>query len=197
LPLGSYVIDWTGRAVENFVTSMKPTASFVIKRNAKAAYWIWGVCAGLLGLDISLVLSLGKENQAIYAILPTTLIVAGVLAALAWKMNRITFEISERGLEVHEPVCGKFISRELLDLDRARIVDLRSEEELRPKFKLIGTAVPGYGAGWFKLKNGEKALVFVSSESDVVHLPTRDGYSVLLSAEDNRGLLAALREGRG
>ncbi len=176
---------------------MKPGSSFLIKRNAKAAYWIWGACAGLLGLDLSVVLSTGSDNRAIYAILPTTLIVASVLGALAWKMNKITFEVSERGLEVHEPVCGKFISRELLDLDKAQIVDLNSESNLKPSLKLIGTAVPGYGAGWFKLKNGEKALVFVSAERDVVYIPTRDGYSVLLSAQDNPGLLQALRAPQG
>jgi len=44
-----------------------------------------------------------------------------------------------------------------------------------------GTGLPGYSAGWFRLRNGEKALCFLTDRSRLAYVPTRAGFSVLLS----------------
>jgi hypothetical protein len=46
----------------------------------------------------------------------------------------------------------------------------------------------------FKLSNGEKALLFVTDRSRLVYVPTREGYSVLLSATQPNELLKAMDE---
>ena len=56
----------------------------------------------------------------------------------------------------------------------------------------MGTGLPGYLAGWFKLQNGEKALLYVTYTSSVVRIPTRNGYQVLLSVQDPHRFLEAL-----
>ena len=48
----------------------------------------------------------------------------------------------------------------------------------------MGTAVDGYRAGWFDLKNGERALLYMTDPSRVVCLPTTDGYMLMLSVQD-------------
>jgi hypothetical protein len=50
--------------------------------------------------------------------------------------------------------------------------------------RTVGTALPGYRSGWFRLANGEKALVYVTDPSRVVYVPTTDGYSLLLSVAE-------------
>jgi hypothetical protein len=56
----------------------------------------------------------------------------------------------------------------------------------------MGTGLPGYQAGWFRLRNGEKALVYLTDRRRAVYVPTTAGYDVLLSPEDPDGFLRAL-----
>ena len=48
--------------------------------------------------------------------------------------------------------------------------------------------------GWFTLKNNEKALVFLTSPSKVVYLPTTEGFSLLLSIEKAGDFVRELQE---
>jgi hypothetical protein len=66
--------------------------------------------------------------------------------------------------------------------------------QYQPKWRTNGTAIPGYRAGWFKLRNGEKALMFVTETTDVVYLPTREGYSVLMSVTNPDEFLQFLQQ---
>jgi phosphosulfolactate phosphohydrolase-like enzyme len=47
--------------------------------------------------------------------------------------------------------------------------------------------------GWFKLKNKEKALVFVTDKSHIVYVPTTKGYSVMMSVLDADTFAASIR----
>jgi hypothetical protein len=48
--------------------------------------------------------------------------------------------------------------------------------------------------GWFRLKNGETALLYVTDESTVTYLPTTEHDVLLLSVENADAFLQALRE---
>ena len=72
-------------------------------------------------------------------------------------------------------------------------VDLQRSSEYVPRWRTNGTGLPGYQAGWFKLANGEKALVFVTDPRRVVRVPTTEGFTVLLSVENPEDFLASLR----
>ena len=78
-------------------------------------------------------------------------------------------------------------------VEDARALDLGRERQYRPKWKTNGSGLPGYQAGWFKLRNGEKSLLFVTDRSRVVYVPTRDGYSVMLSVTHPEQFLESLR----
>ena len=64
---------------------------------------------------------------------------------------------------------------------------------LQPKWRRIGTALPGYQAGWFRLRNGEKALLYLTDRTRAVYIPTTAGYSLLLSPADPDAYLSRLR----
>jgi len=74
-----------------------------------------------------------------------------------------------------------------------RAEGLREEGELRPKWRRMGTGLPGYQAGWFRLRNGEKALLYLTDRTRAVYIPTTAGYSLLLSPADPDGFLSQLR----
>ena len=103
------------------------------------------------------------------------------------------FEVAEDGLRLRGDFYGRFIPREeLVPLD-ARRVDFGASPELTPARRTWGTGLPGYQSGWFRLANGEKALLYLTDRSRAVHVPTTAGYSLLLSPADPDGFLAALR----
>ena len=71
------------------------------------------------------------------------------------------------------------------------------EPELRPRWRTNGVAIPGYQSGWFKLRNGERALLFVRDKRRVVYVPTSEGYSLLVSVDEPERVAAQLRQSGG
>jgi hypothetical protein len=61
----------------------------------------------------------------------------------------------------------------------------------------MGTGLPGFSAGWFRLRNGNKALVYLTDGSRAVYIPTRNGYDVLLSPQQPDAMLVELRRRAG
>lgn len=115
---------------------------------------------------------------------------------LAYSARNARFEVSPRGVRLVGDLWGRTIPWEVIDLNGARALDLRADAEYRLKRRTMGTGLPGYGAGWFRLRNGEKALAYVTDHGRVAYIPTRDGYSLLLSLEAPDAFLRALEEAK-
>jgi len=106
-----------------------------------------------------------------------------ILGASVRGARSTTFELSDEGLRVRGDVYGRLIpSSEIRGADAAH-VDI-ADGPFRLTARTIGTALPGYRSGWFRLANGEKALVYVTDPTRVVHVPTTAGYSLLLSVAE-------------
>jgi hypothetical protein len=120
----------------------------------------------------------------------------GLFGYLAWSTRHTTFEVSAEGLRLRGDLWGRTLPLAELELDRARRLDPATDSDLRPRRRTMGTSVPGYSGGWFRLQNGEKALVYLTDPSRAVHLPTRGGFCLVLSPSDPDGFLAALRRRR-
>ncbi len=111
-------------------------------------------------------------------------VVVGLLIASARGSRSSSFEVSAEGLRLRGDVWGRLIPASALRGADARVVNLTEATELRPSLRVGGTAVPGYQSGWYRLKNGEKALLYVTNKERAVYVPTTKGYSLLLSPQD-------------
>lgn len=120
----------------------------------------------------------------------TVAIGAVAFATTGARMSR--FEVSSDGLRLRGDLYGRLIPLRELRIDQARRVRLDADSDLAPRRRTMGTGMPGYQAGWFRLKNGEKALLYLTDRSRAVYVPTTDGYSVLLSPADPDAFLRAL-----
>lgn len=80
-----------------------------------------------------------------------------------------------------------------LDIAAARILDLANDAALKPRLKTFGTAMPGYRAGHFRLRNRSRAFVLLTDTTKVLALPERSGRMLLLSLERPQALLDALK----
>jgi uncharacterized membrane protein YccC len=113
------------------------------------------------------------------------------IALLGSRMAR--FEVSAEGLRLRGDLYGRFIPGAQLRRAEIRRIDLATSPELAPRLRTLGTGLPGYQAGWFRLRNGEKALLYLTDRGRAVYVPTTAGYSVLVSPENPDEFVAALR----
>jgi len=118
---------------------------------------------------------------------------AAMFGYFALASRSAQFELSANGLAIRSAVYGRTLAASALLPEQATVVDLRSDRELQPTLRTNGIGMPGYAAGWFRLRKGEKALLFVTDPSRVVYLPTREGYSVLLSVTEPERFIEALK----
>jgi hypothetical protein len=114
-----------------------------------------------------------------------------VIAVLTWPRS-LQVELGPEQLEIRGSVYGRRVPLSELELDGARVVDLTQASPLQLGFRSNGINLPGYSVGWFNLKNGERALTFVTDRKNVVYLPTRNRYALLLSVANPEAFLAAL-----
>ena len=109
------------------------------------------------------------ESRYLWFLIPVVVILVGAIALVATSVrgaHASRFEIRPDGLRLEGDWYGRFIPKTQLRVDLARRVDLGYQEELRPRWRRLGTGLPGYQAGWFRLRNGEKALLYLTDRYD-------------------------------
>jgi hypothetical protein len=114
-------------------------------------------------------------------------ILLGVIAMLAmfgYQARHASFTVNGDGLNISPGLYSRFIPKEDIDTAGVRVINLNAETAYKPRWRVNGAGLTGYSAGWFKLQNKEKALLFVTDRTRVVYIPTTDNYSVMLSVKD-------------
>lgn len=119
-------------------------------------------------------------------------LVGAILGASINGARSSTFEVSSEGLRIRGDWYGRVIPASRLVPGTARRVDLALSPELTPGRRTMGTGLPGYQAGWFRLRNGDRALLYLTDRSKAVYVQTTDGYGVMLSPSEPEKLVAAL-----
>lgn len=125
-----------------------------------------------------------------------SLVLVGVLVLmvwLAWSMQHVRFTVSSEGLRLQGDLYGRLIPLKSLKLDEAVVTNLNTDKEHQPKWRTMGTGLPSYAAGWFKLRNGTKGLLYVTDRTRIARIPTTEGYTVMLSVAEPRALIDALK----
>jgi hypothetical protein len=115
------------------------------------------------------------------------------LAYTAYSARYSRIEVSAEHLKLVGDFWARSIPLESIRVEHAEVVDLTQESNYTPRRRTLGTGMPGYASGWFRLANSEKALVYLTRRESVVYLPTALGYSLLLSADRPQELLATLQ----
>lgn len=109
------------------------------------------------------------------------LLMVGMFAWFAYSSRNLRFEVSDEGLRISGGMYGRTIPASSLVVDGAKVLHLGRDCQYQLRWRTNGAGLPGYAAGWFKLRNGEKSLCFVTDQRRIVYVPTTDGYSVMMS----------------
>ena len=122
------------------------------------------------------------------------ILLLGLFAFMGYSIRNTKFEVSEPGLRIRGGLYGRFIPKENLVDQSVKIINLNQQKEYQPRLRTNGVGLPGYSEGWFKLRNDEKALLFVTDRSNVVYIPTNQNYSVLLSVSNTEEFYQATKQ---
>ena len=138
--------------------------------------------------------------KPIWLLAAICLLLSMILLALAYtgySSRHSRIEVGDGQLRLVGDFWGRSIPVQSLQLEQSAVLDLRASSEYASRRRTLGTGLPGYASGWFRLHSGEKALVYLTDRESVIYLPTSLGYSLLLSADRPRELLAALHSEAG
>ena len=119
-----------------------------------------------------------------------------LLLAVAVSSRSARVEVGPTGLHIRSPLYGRTIAWSSILADDARVVNLKIEKQFAPSWRTNGIGLPGYAAGWFRLKNGQKALAFITDYARVVLISTPD-YAILVSVADAEALVTAVKRWAG
>jgi len=104
------------------------------------------------------------------------------------------FIVSPEGLRITGTLYGRTIPKDQLLIQMIKSLNLKTDDQFRPKWRTNGIGLPQYQAGWFKLNNGEKALLFLTDKNNVVYIPTKLKYSILISVPDTSIFIDSLKK---
>ena len=131
----------------------------------------------------------GSALLTLLLLLPAAIL--AVLAVLFWP-RPLRVEVTPAELKVSGSIYGRTLQRSDLETANARVVDLGREPSLTPVLRSNGVGLANYRVGWFRLKNGQRALCFLTRTDSVLYLPTNQSFVLLLSTSEPERLLNAL-----
>lgn len=120
--------------------------------------------------------------------------IAALFTYFGYSARNTKFVISQQGLRIKNCLYGRNIPKDSLIAKDIQIVDLIHDSAYRPTIRTNGVGLPGYAEGWFRLSNKEKALLFLTKKTGVVYMPTKSGYSVLLSTAEPKQFLETAQQ---
>jgi hypothetical protein len=134
-------------------------------------------------------LSSGEAHEQIPAVVGIVAIALALVGIVVAAVGRRSLVLSESALTVRAGFYTRRVSRASLKVGGGVVGSLFDHREYAPRWRTNGIRVPGFQAGWFRLVNGEKALVLLTDPRVVTYLPTTKGYALVVSTSD---LLPAL-----
>jgi len=116
-----------------------------------------------------------------------------ICVGFVYSMKNTKIYVGDGFLTVKSLFYGRKIPLGEINLDGVKSLNLREErdKDYRALYRTNGIGLPGYLAGWMKLHNGHKALVYITDKTKVVLIPTKD-FDVLISTDDFDGIRNAL-----
>jgi len=130
----------------------------------------------------------------VMATIAALLLILGLfLGWLAFSFGHPSVVLTDEDLRLNIPLYGRTIPNAEIAVNQARIVDLNNEPPLNPRFRTNGIGLPGYRVGWFRLRNGDRALAAITRPKQVLYVPTTRDYSLLLSVAEPEELLQSLQ----
>jgi|GEM_PF-1126233 len=104
---------------------------------------------------------------------------------LVASIKNSTLSLTDREVIIKSALYGRKIPIENIAVDEIKTINLYENPEFDISIRTNGTRLPNVSLGWMRLKNSQKALVFITDKTNVVMIPTKD--FIVLFSMNNAG----------
>ena len=132
-----------------------------------------------------------KAHEQLSGVLAILCLAGFFVGLVVWAVHRRSVTLSDTELTIRAGFYTRKLKRSSLRMESGIVTSLMEQRTVAPRWRTNGIRVPGFQAGWFRLVNGEKALVLLTDPRLVTYIKTSEGFSLLISTSD---LLRALGE---
>ena len=122
-------------------------------------------------------------------IIPLIILTFGIISS----MRNTTISLTENELIIKSMFYGRKIPLENIMINGIKKINLEEDTEYNISIRTNGTSIPGFKSGWMRLKNGEKALTFITDKNNVVLIPVKD-YLLLFSMDNIDDFINKIKE---
>ncbi|HEX7769485.1 MAG TPA: PH domain-containing protein [Dokdonella sp.] len=165
----------------------------------RARAWLGMLAFGLPVALVACTLAMSGRIEPALANPVTTWVLAFVVASsgvvwwwLARRIARVGVSLDRGQLHVDGGFGRGSFDLAGLAANGMREIEYTKLGDLRPVLRTWGIGMPGLSSGWFRLRNGDKALCILTERRKPCVLQARDGTRILLSLADPGALRAAL-----
>ncbi|SRR5579883_104306 len=157
-------------------------------------FWMFVPSGVLLLIMFSLALTHGVPLWLAGSALLGPLVLLQLLYLfLASRIRRAGVALNAQAIGIDSGVSSRLVALRQLAPRGLREVDLELHPDLRPLLRTMGIGLPGFSGGWYRLRNGRKALCLLTERQRVCVLEDDVGVMYLLSLADPTPLEQALR----
>ena len=89
-------------------------------------------------------------------------------------LKNSTLSLTDGELRIKSALYGRKIPIENIHINEVRAINLNEDTDYGISLRTNGTRLPNVSIGWMKLKNGQKALAFITDKTNVVLIPTKE-----------------------
>ncbi|MER3547231.1 MAG: hypothetical protein C4338_06355, partial [Rhodanobacteraceae bacterium] len=145
-------------------------------------FWMFAPAGVLLLIMFSLALTRGVPLWLAGSALLGPLVTLQLLYLfLASRIRRAGVALNAHAIGIDSGVGSRLIALQRLAPRGVRELDLDLHPDLRPLLRTIGIGLPGFNGGWYRLRNGRKALCLLTERQRVCVLEDDEGVLYLLS----------------
>lgn len=112
---------------------------------------------------------------------------------LAWRIRCAGVALNPRAIGIDTGFSRRLVALQALAPRGMKQIDLKQRPDLRPLLRTLGLGLPGFSGGWYRLRNGRKALCLVTAPDRVTLLEDETGLVYLISLADPEPLRRALQ----
>jgi hypothetical protein len=120
------------------------------------------------------------------------LVVTWLMFGVIFSSKNTSISIKDNEVVINSFLYGRKIPIENISINEIQTINLNQDEEYVIAARTNGTSLPNFKSGWMRLKNGEKALVFLTDIENVLLMPTKD-FVVLFSMERTEEFINKLK----
>jgi len=133
------------------------------------------------------------NNLPIIIFIILIIILIGLIIGFIFSMKHTNILLKNNEVEIKTFLYGRKIPIDDILINEVQIINLNQNSEYNVSIRTNGIGLPNFHLGWMKLKNGKKALVFLTNRENVLLMPTKD-FVVLFSMQRTEEFIKKLNE---